>query len=294
MKRLVNYLKSENMFRRLLLCFIGNFIACLAYNAFSVPNHIVTGGVSGLAILVNEVFGISIPMFITVSNIVLIIISLLLLGFNKTLYSIIGFIIYDAMIIVTEPLAGFFNIQFDSYLLSIIFWAIIAGVGYGLIYRTGFNTGGSDIMVAILQKYIIVPYEILSNAISFIIVGLGAKTFGIVACIYALVFVKVCNYMTNKLQIGESNAKVCYIHSNHKGEIEEYLHNEQKLSYTLINSTNGIGILPRTIIFTVVPTEQFDDIKKKVLIKDKHARIIAMDSYTVYGGKTNKFISIEC
>lgn len=294
MKKLKKILTSNKHIERLIMCFIGSFLCALPYNAFCVPKQLVTGGISGLAIWVNEIFGLSITSFITIANIILIVLSLIILGFKKTGYSIIGFGIYDLMLILTEPLAKYFMFDFDSLLFAIIFWGALSGVGFGLIYRTGFNTGGSDILIAILQKFIVVPYSVIGNVVSLIIIGLGAKTFGIASCLYAIVYVRICNFITNKLQIGESNTKICFITSTHTKEISEYLYGNQKLSYTILNSTNGIGILPRPIIFTVVPTELFYDIRKKVLSIDKHTRFIAMDSYTVYGGKTNKLLKVEC
>lgn len=293
MKRVKKYLKTNNRLNRLLMALVGNFIACIAYYAFTVPHHIVSGGVSGLAVLVNSLFGTKITLFITVTNGVLILLSLILLGFKKTSYSLIGFVIYDLMLIITEPIAKYFVVNFDSFLMTTFFWAAIAGVGYGLVYRTGLNTGGSDVLVSILQNYFVFPYEVISNIISFVIIGFGAKTFGIVSSIYALVYVKVTNAITNKVQIGESNAKICYIESNQKSAIQEYLHKEKSVSYTLLSSTNGVGILPRTIIFTVIPSDEFDNIRKRVLKIDKHSRLIATNCYTVLGGKTNKLLPVE-
>lgn len=291
-ENILDAITTKNRVPRILLVCIGSFIASLVYNAFVVPNNLVYGGIGGLAILVHNLFGISTTLFINIVTTILILISFLLLGRKKTLYSVVGFLIYTIMINITSPLAALINIKFDSFLVSILFYSILSGFGFGLIYRTGFNTGGSDSIVAIVQHYLKIPTGQISTIINGIIIVLGAATFGVVNSIYAIIFLKVSNFISDRTILGVSSNKICFIKTKKIHQIEEFLRDELELGYTLIDSTNGIGIFKKTIIMCVIPSDRFYDLKNELLTLDKTAELISNDCYTVEGGHTNKLIPV--
>ena len=116
----------KDLIPKLIMAFVGAFIVSIVYHAFVSKNSLVTGGVSGLAIIANKMFGINNTLFINVGTISLLILSMILLGFKKTSDAIIGYIAYGVMLAVTEPLAPYLDIQFDSFLISTCdcFWFI--------------------------------------------------------------------------------------------------------------------------------------------------------------------------
>ncbi len=286
------HITKKNRINRFIFLAIGAFIVALTYNCFIVPNDLVFGGIGGLAIIVNKVFGININLFINIVTVALILLSLIILGFKNTSYSIIGFGVYTLMINFTSPLASIIHLNFDSFLFSVIINSFIMGFGYGLIYRTGFNTGGADSIVQLIQHFLHLPMGQVSNVINGIIVVMGAVNFGIVKSIYALVFLQIMNYISDYIILGVSSSKLCYIKTKNIKEVEKYLSDHLSTGYSLIESTNGIGLLRRPIIFIVVPNDYFYHLKKEVLKIDKNAKFISNDCYTVENGHMNKFINI--
>lgn len=296
--KLLNYenilesIRKKNRIMRMIVLCIGTFIVALIYNAYIVPNNIVYGGVGGLAILASELFGIGTTLFINVVTFSLIGVSLLLLGLKKTSYTIIGFLIYDIMINITAPLAPFVHLEFDSFLFSILVYGTISGFGFGLIYKTGFNTGGSDTIIAIVQHYFKLPTAKVSGLINGAIIISGMLTFGVVKSIYAIVFLKTINFISDCVILGISTHKICFIKTNHRKEVEEFLKDELEVGYTLIDSRNGVGILKKILIFCVIPSDRFYDLKQELNFIDKKAELISKDCYTVEGGVTNRIISV--
>ena len=138
---------------RLLYLFLSCFIFAFSYNAFLVPNKIVTGGVSGLAIIINELFGLPVSYFIYGATTLLIVIYYLTFGKEKTINTIIGAALYMFMVSFTAPLVKLLNINFESNVILIIVTGVLQGVSNGMIYRGGFNTGGTDIIACIFVKY---------------------------------------------------------------------------------------------------------------------------------------------
>ena len=251
---------------RFLCVFIGAFIVSIVYNAFVKEYTLVSGGVSGLAIIVNEYFGISTTVFINVGTILLLLLSFIILGFKKTSDAVVGYVAYGLMLSVTEPIADYINITFDSFLFSVILYGALSGLGYGLIYRPGYNTGGSDSIVAITQKFIPLPYAVISNALNSGIIIVGAATFGITKSIYALIFLFVCNFITDRVILGSSDSKLCLIKTRRQKELEEFIKNDLEIGYTLIESTNGIGILRKQVVFCIVPSDRFYDLKRELML----------------------------
>ena len=277
---------------RFFCVFIGAFIVSIVYNAFVKEYTLVSGGVSGLAIIVNEYFGISTTVFINVGTISLLLLSFIILGFKKTSDAVVGYVAYGLMLSVTEPIAHYINITFDSFLFSVILYGALSGLGYGLIYRPGYNTGGSDSIVAITQKFIPLPYAVISNALNSGIIIVGAATFGITKSIYALIFLFVCNFITDRVILGSSDSKLCLIKTRRQKELEEFIKNDLEIGYTLIESTNGIGILRKQVVFCIVPSDRFYDLKRELMLIDKKAELISSDCYTVEGGYTNHIIDV--
>lgn len=290
---IIEQITKRNRISRFIVLLIGAFIAALAYNAFIVPNNIVYGGVGGIAIIVNKLFGINTTLFMDIVTFLLAFISIFIIGFKTTTYTIIGFFFYTVMINVTAFLTPYLPFQFESHLLGILFYSFLSGIGFGLIYKCGFNTGGSDSIIAIIQKYFPFPTAYLSNIVNGLIILLGAMTFGIVNSIYAIVYLKLLNFFSDRTIVGTSTNKLVFIKTKNLKEVENILTKDLEIGYTLIESTNGIGLLKKEIIMCVVPTDRFYALKQDILLIDKNARLISNDCYTVVGGHTNLLINVN-
>ena len=125
---ILNKVNKNHYLIRLVYLIISCFIFAFSYNAFLVPNNIVTGGVSGLAIIIKHLTGLPISYFIYGATSVLIIIFYLNFGKEKTINTIIGSIIYMFMVSLTEPFAKSINITFESNVVLILITGIMQGI----------------------------------------------------------------------------------------------------------------------------------------------------------------------
>lgn len=286
------HILKKNRIWRMIGLIIGCFILALIYNIFVVPNNLVYGGVGGLAIIVNNLTGISITLFLNIVTFSLIVISFILLGSKTTSYALIGYVTYIIMVNLTHNFSKFINFNFDSFLLSVIVSASIQGLGSGIVYRMGFNTGGADSLVSIIQHYTKLPTTKISAIINSIIVLLATSIFGIEKTLYALVFIKVSNFVGEHTLLGKSDSKICFIKSKKTHLIEDLIIKEIGLGYSIIESTNGIGFLKKKVLFCVIPSELFYDFKEQILKIDPQVIFISNDCYTVEGGTTNHLIPV--
>lgn len=277
---------KKNRIQRIIVCILGCFIIAFSYNVFIVPNNIVTGGIGGLAIIVSKFTNLNPVIFIDITSIILIIISYMILGRKKTFHSIFGFVAYAIMASITEPLTDLIKFNIDSYFLTIIIFSIISGIGYGLVYKTGFNTGGMDSLVQISQKYVPISTSRLSSVLNLIVIIIGALIFGIVKTIYAVIYLKIMNFVADRIMLGTSNRKICFIESNKQEIIINYIQESLKIGCTIIKNNTY------DMIMCVVPTDRFYTLKYDLLSIDKDVFIATNDCYTVEGGLVNPLLDL--
>lgn len=283
---------DHNVIPRGIVLLLFSFIGAITYNCFIVPNNLVCGGMSGLAIVLNSIYELSPIVYLNILSIITIILGFIILGPKETMYGIIGYLVYTLMLNITAPIAGYFEFDFDSPLLNTVVFGAIHGAAFGFVYRTGFNTAGTDTIIEIFKKYRKKPITTLSNIINGLIIFAGFYIFGIVKTIYAIIFLIVNNKFCDICLIGHSYHKLCMIHSKNEGEIIDFIKTNLKCGFTILDSTNGIGFMNRRIVLCVIPIEKFGELKTGVLKFDKRARIISKDCYNVEGGTIGSMLVV--
>ncbi len=275
---------------RFLFLVVSCFVFAFSYNAFLVPNNIVTSGVSGLAIIVKELTGLPVSYFIYISTIILIIIFYLNVGKEKTINTIIGAVVYVIMVSVTEPLARHVNLIFESRVTLIIVTGILQGVSNGMIYRGGFNTGGTDILACIFVKYTKVPVGVALRIINTVIIVIGALLFGYSNAMCGILILLISSKLVDIVMLGINDSKMVFIKTKKWRQLKEVLHYNYKVGVTEIGNTGSIFRKKEPILFVIVPYHNYLDLKDEVMKADKEAFISSFDCYMFLGGYKNKII----
>ena len=283
---------KKHRLKRVLFLVIGAFIMGYCYNAFILPNHLVYGGLSGFAIFLEAITGIKATLILNVGTYALLVVSLIFVGWKRTSYGLIGFFAYTMAINVTAPFANSFHLTCDSFLLKCVLVAGVEGIGMGLVYKAGFNTAGSDTVIDICTHFLKKPIKNVSTILNGIIILCGFTQFGLASSVYAFIYLLTINIVADYVLLGNRMHRLCFISGHHINLMEEFIAKEMKMGYTLINSTNGIGFLNRSIIMVVLPSDRFGILKNKIKSIDKHAHIVATECYTIEGGKTNHLLRV--
>ena len=132
------------------------------------------------------------------------------------------------------------------------------------------------------------------NLVNYILYCLAIvlSGFGFINTVYAITFLIIYNTICDYVLMGSSIYKICFIKSKEFDKVVDYLSDELGLGYTVLDSTNGVGFLNRKVIFCVVPSLQFIDIKKKLVHIDKHIDITTNDCYSLDGGTVDSLLLI--
>lgn len=281
-------LKEKDRFKRYTFLVIGCFLLAFAFNIFFSPYNIVTGGISGIAIVIENVFGISTSLFIAIVYLLLLLFSYLLLGRETTKYSIIGSILYPLFVYLTKDLGTIIQFDVDNMLLVSIFGALISGLGSGLTFKYGFSTGGSDIIFQIMSKYFKMS---IGNSMKIfnIIIILGAGFFldsTIYAwenVMYAIIAVYIMTILTDKVLLGISTSKSFYIITEHETSIKNFLINELGKGVTVLEGRGGYTGDRKKVLMCVIPTKEYFLAREGVLEIDKEAIVLISDVYQSEG-----------
>jgi len=285
-------LNKKNRFKRYSFLIIGCFLLAFAFNVFYSPHNLVTGGVSGVSIVINNVFGIPTSTFIAITYIVLIILSYLILGKQTTKYSIIGSILYPLFVYLTKDMANLIQFNVDNTLLISVFGGLICGIGSGLVFKYGFSTGGSDIIAQIISKYFKVSMGNAIKVINILIIVSAGFFIGEENSLYiyqwenvmyAVIAVYISTLLTDKVLLGISDCKAFYIITEHETAIKKFLISELGRGVTVLEARGGYTGDMKKVLMCVVPTKEYFYAKEGILEIDKDAFVLISDVYESEG-----------
>lgn len=260
---------------------IGLFIASIAYNFIFVPNNIVIGGVSGLAVALKEITGTSTTILIDIMNVFLVILAFIFLAKKDAMKQIIGCICYPIMITLTSKLNLSFPI--NDITLKLLFGALMYGVSLGVIYRAGLSTGGFDIIAQIISNKIKKPITIISPIINTLVLFVGYIVFNPIQIIYSLIIIFISNRIINAVLFSICNNKMVYIMSNDES-ITSYITEKFHLGVTEFKINKELVKRKKRALLVIVHNTMYDAFKKSLLNEDPHATIITKKCYEVTGG----------
>ena len=284
MKKVMNKIKKDYTYLKFFFLIIGSFIAALIYNIIFVPNDIIIGGVTGLAIVVKYLFNIDTTLFIDISNLLLIILSLIIFGKKTAFSNICGILVFTIMINLTAPIATYINIDINPYTLKLFIFSIIYGFSAGLIYKAGFATGSFDVITSLTSKIIKKPSALISTIINSIIITMQVFVFDKVQIFYSIFVLYISNKIAHYIVYGISTYKMVYIVSKESKDIEKYLMEKIHSGATEIDITSGFLQRNRKLLLCVVANTKYKNFIKTILKYDKKAFILTNNCYEVSGG----------
>ena len=133
-----------------ILIFLGCFISSLGVNMFLANAQLISGGATGVGLIIQYLTRINSGITVFIINIPLFILSYFKLPKKFTLYTGIGMISLSACLIITSPLSSL--VSLNDTLLYCIYGGILCGLGYGIVFSRNGSTGGTDIVNMLIRK----------------------------------------------------------------------------------------------------------------------------------------------
>lgn len=283
-ENIIKKIYKEGRFLRYTEFVLGIFIVALAFNIFILPCDIVYG-ISGVGVILNKLYGTNPSMVILIGGVVLLILSFLTLGFEKTSYSVVGSILYPIMVSLTVPLSKYFDMGNADILVLTLFGAVVSGFGLGLIFKSGFTTGGTDILNQIVSKYLKISIGNSMFLTDGLIILAGGFFFGLEKLMYSIIALYIISMMTDKVILGVSQSKAFYIITDHETAVKKFITQYLNHGVTVLEARGGFTGNNKKIIMCIIPTKEYFVVKEGIHSIDPQAFFLVTDAYEVSGGE---------
>lgn len=278
-----NLLQKKKIFVIILLNIFGVILYAIGINCFAAPHNIAPGGASGIAILVNYIFGVPIGLFSFLFNIPLLIIIWVKKYFPKefifkTLAStlLLSFVT-DYVVVYIKPYEG-------DTLLASMFAGVLMGIGLALVHLGKSNTGGIS-LVGVIIKHINPKFKVgaLISFLNILVVFASAFIYkNVESLLYAIVVVYISGIFMDRILEIASAKNLMLIMCETTDIVREVLVNS-KHTITILKGEGGYSSQMQRVILCAASKTECDLIEKEVKQADKGALIIRLDARKIEG-----------
>ena len=260
----------------------GTLIYSIAFSIFFTPRNIVTGGTTGVAIILQDTLNIDISITVFILSLILLIIGFFLLD-RKMMYKTVFGVLMLPIFMKFGSLYGYM-LEFDktSLFLMVFCGGLLMGVGNGLIIRSGFSVGGFQTLYQILYKYFGISIGKSTMILNGILITISSCFFGLTNALYAIIGLYISSVMTDKIMLETSATKTFYIVTDKEKEISQYIAEELNCGVTQINAKGGYSNLTKKVLMCAVPTREYYQMKEVLQGIDNNVFFLITDTYEIY------------
>ena len=250
------------------------------------PTGLVTGGFTGLAIIVKAITGQlmkgGIPLWLTntVLNIPVFILGYILMGRKFLGRSLFGTLMLSFWLYILPPL----DLAQGDYMLAALFGGLFSGAGVGLVLRANGTTGGTDMVAALIHRklrhYTVAQIMMILDGC---IVLTGLFLFGIRSTLYAIVAIFVATKVSDSVLEGFNYSKAAYIITDQYEEIAKRIMEELDRGLTGLSAKGMYTNEDKCVLYCVVSMKEIVVLKELVSEVDRNAFVIVSDVREVLG-----------
>ena len=275
-------IKSKNFYVDILVIIIGSFISSLGVNLFLSNAKLLSGGVTGIALILQYLWEVPSGITVFLLNIPLFFVSYKYLNKRFTIYTAIGMLSFSTALMITKPLSTL--VQVDDMLLYCIYGGVLSGIGSGLIFYRNGSTGGTDIITMVIRKkYSNFDIGQVGFAFNLIIVTVSIFIFGLHRALYTLISMFITSTILDKVLNGFTSKKLLLILTEKEDDIINYVIKDMNRGITALMAEGGYTRDKKRLLYVAVTTSQMISLKTKILRVDPKAFITIIDVSEVKG-----------
>jgi len=261
---------------------VGTLLTGLSFRCLTFPNHIVSGGVTGIAQILNLLTGFPVGVAIIALNVPLFLWAWKSLGRRFVVLTGLCMVLSSVTIDLLEPFAR--AITSDS-MLAAVYGGLIKGAGFGLVYTTGATTGGVDIPARMLRrKYPHINFSTFILMLDAVIILAYAVIFRrFDSCMYTLICMYISNKVVALILYGPVDSRICYIISDRSDELRQAITGRLGRGATLLHGQGAWSGRDKQVILCVVKPPQIARLRRLVREIDQSAFFVVSDARGVYG-----------
>ncbi|MCH3967263.1 MAG: YitT family protein [Atopobiaceae bacterium] len=269
----------------ILIC-VGSFVFAVGIDCFQVPNGLAAGGVTGLATVIRAAVapsGIDLPIGLqTLAMNALLMIPVIRSGglryATRTLAGIIASAVFtDALAPVLPVLGG------GDLLLCALYGGLVSGFGLGLVFRSGGNTGGTDIIAQLLSKRTSAPVGTLSMVCDVVIVVISIPVFSLDNALYAAVCMFITGRLIDMVIDGPRTERAAWVISNEHERIANDVMYEMGRGCTEIQARGVWSGNDRPMLYVILSRGEIGMLKTIVSDIDPDAVVVISEVHEAFG-----------
>lgn len=274
---------SKKMVREYFLITIGIILVAISVEYFFAPNNLAAGGVTGLAIVVNNFIpALNIGAITLIVNIILFGVAFLIIGGNfggKTIFASLGL---SVIMWGIETFLSPFAITNDL-IIATIFGTLISAFGMAIVFNNNSSTGGTDILAKIINKFFHVDIGKSLLIVDFVITLAAAVAFGLDIGFYSMLSVIILGITVDRFIEGFNSSKEVFIISDKTEQISKFILENLERGCTYLSGEGAYTGKKIKVIYTVLDRSEF--IKLKIFIKDTDPKafISVRESHEIVG-----------
>ena len=299
-KEMLRILKSTS------LVLLGTFVLAFGIEMFIFPFDLVTGGISGIGIILEKTLGdigflskITAEIYSSLINLVLFGIGFLLLGKEFAAKTLISTLFYPValkladFIVHDSALSGTLDLLLDKYapyygialIVATLFGGVCIGSGCALTFLGGGSTGGVDVIALALAKYI----RKIKSSVAFFVVDASIIVIGIftvnniLISLLGVISAFICASSIDKLFLGESGAFVAHVVSDKYEEINHAVIHKMARTTTIVDAIGGYSGENKKLVMISFNMRQYPLFTQLISSIDKNAFVTVHRAHEING-----------
>jgi uncharacterized membrane-anchored protein YitT (DUF2179 family) len=257
----------------------GSVICAIAVNGILIPKHFLSGGFTGLAMLIHYMLpALPVGVIYFLLNVPVFIVGWMYVGRRFFFYSIAGMLIYSIAVFIPIP-----EFAIEDPLLNALTAGIILGVGGGMLLRSLGSAGGMDILAIIILRKFSTRIGSTSLAFNVLLMLTAISRLPLEMILYTLIYIYVSTHFVNLVVTGLSMRKSVMIISDRWEEISAEIMNRMGRGVTVIHGHGGYTKKGQNILYSVIPFQELARFKDLIRKVDPKAFVVITETLEVMG-----------
>ena len=245
----------------ILMVILGNFLQALSVKLFVLPANLMSCGTTGIGLVVNELTGIPLTVFIFLFNVIMLAIGWIVLGKRFAMTTILSSILFPSILEGLNQVMGEVHIT-DNMILNALFAGIGLAISLGLVMRAGASTGGMDIPPLMLKKFFRIPVSTSLAAFDFCILLLQMLFHTMEDLLYGVSLILVISMVLKKVMLFGTSRTEVKIVSEKSQEIRDAILSQVDRGVTMLHGQGGYMRQETDVILSVVSNHELPKIEK--------------------------------
>lgn len=283
----MEFFKKQTPVVSYIMIIIGTGILAISIQNFYDPIGLVTGGFTGLAIVIKTatagIINGGVPLWLTnvILNVPVFILSYIIMGRKFVGRTLFGTAMLSAWLYIIPPI----DLSNGDLLLASVFGAIFSGGGMGIILRAHATTGGTEMVACLIQKKIIKHYSVVQimQVLDGMVVVVGLFIYGIRPTMYALIAIYLTTKVSDALLEGFKYSKAAFIITDRHESISKRIMEELDRGVTGISARGMYTSKDKLVLYCVVSRREIVQVEEIVADLDPKAFVIVSDVREVLG-----------